>query len=88
MAKNKQTPEKGRVAAEERVWAVADEDLERATEEKTSAVHFLRFELSEASCRAAKSGASIAIGSDHAHYSYQVDPLAEALRVALSADLD
>ncbi len=77
-----------RVAAEERVWAVADEDLERATEEKTSAVHFLRFELSEASCRAVKSGASIAIGSDHAHYSYQVDPLPEALRVALSVDFD
>jgi len=77
-----------RVADEERVWAVADEDLERATEEKTSAVHFLRFELNEASCRAINSGASIAIGSDHAHYSYEVDPLPEALGVALAADID
>ena len=74
--------------AEVRVWALADEDLKRATDEKTSAVHFLRFELDDASCRAIKSGAPLAVGIDHRHYDYQVDPLAEHLRAALAADID
>ncbi len=74
--------------AEVRVWALADEDLERATDEKTSAVHFLRFELDDASCRAIKSAAPLAIGIDHRHYHYRVDPLAEHLRAALAADID
>jgi hypothetical protein len=72
----------------ERVFAVADEDLERATEEKTSAVHFLRFELDETTRQALKSGAPTAIGIDHDHYRHEVDPLAEAVRGALAADLD
>ena len=72
----------------ERIRAVADEDLERATEDKTSAVHFLRFELDEASHRAIESGMPIAIGIDHDHYRHQVGPLAEAVRGALAADLD
>jgi hypothetical protein len=77
-----------RAGGEERVWALADEDLERATDEKTSAVHFLRFELDDASCRAINSGAPLAIGIDHAHYDYRVDPLAERVRAALAADID
>ncbi len=72
----------------ERIWAVADEDLERATDEKTAAVHFLRFELDDASCRAIKSGAPLAIGIDHGHYRHRVDPLAEHLCAALAADID
>jgi hypothetical protein len=72
----------------ERTWAVADEDLERATEEKTSAVHFLRFELDEASCRAIKSGAAIGIGIDHPQYRFELDPLPEAQRASLAADID
>lgn len=71
----------------ERIWAVADEDLERATDEKTAAVHFLRFELDDASCRAIKSDASLAIGIDHGHYRHRVDPLPEHLRAALAADI-
>lgn len=77
-----------RAGAGERTWAVADEDMERATEEKTSAVHFLRFELDDASRAAIKSGAPVAVGIDHDHYRYEVDPLEERLRVALAADLD
>ncbi len=72
---------------EERVWAVADEDLERSTDTKTSAVHFLRFELDDASCRAIKDGAPLAIGIDHRKYRYRVEPLAEQLRAALAADV-
>jgi len=83
---------------EERVWlragdeacvrAVADEDLERATDAKTSAVHFLRFELDDASCRAVKAGAPLAIGIDHGHYRHEVVPLPEQLRAALAVDVD
>jgi DNA-binding helix-hairpin-helix protein with protein kinase domain len=77
-----------RAGGAERVRAVADEDLERATEEKTSAVHFLRFELDEAARRAMKSGEPIAVGIDHPHYRFEVDPLPERLRAALAADID
>ncbi len=72
----------------ERIWAVADEDLERSTESKTSAVHFLRFELDDASCGAVKDGAPLAIGIDHDHYRYREEPLAERLRATLAADID
>jgi uncharacterized protein DUF3501 len=51
-----------------RVWAIADEDLERENEEKTSSVHFLRFELDDAAARALKGGASLALGIDHPQY--------------------
>lgn len=77
-----------RVGEGARVWAVADEDLERATEEKTSAVHFLRFELDAAACRALKAGAPLAMGIEHEHYRYQVDPLPETLRAALALDIE
>ncbi len=77
-----------RAGGEERVWALADEDLERATGEKTSAVHFLRFELDGASCGAIESGAPLAIGVDHAQYRYRVEPLPERVRAALATDID
>jgi len=70
------------VDSHERVWAVADEDLERENEEKTSAVHFLRFELDEAMVRALKKGAGLAIGVDHPRYTAEVEappPVREAL---------
>jgi hypothetical protein len=54
-----------RVEGHEPVWAIADEDLERDNEQKTSSVHFLRFELSEDMARALKNGAGLAIGVDH-----------------------
>ncbi len=69
------------------VWAIADEDLERGTGEKTSAVHFLRFPLSETDREAALAGAPLAVGIDHPRYRHQTVPLPEATRRALVADL-
>ncbi|MEN8106543.1 MAG: DUF3501 family protein [Pseudomonadota bacterium] len=76
-----------RVDGQEPVYAIADEDLERATEEKTSSVHFLRFELTADMVEALKGGASLSTGIDHNHYNYQVEPVAENIRMALVADL-
>ena len=70
----------------ERVYAIADEDLERETEEKTSAVHFLRFELDPAMRRAVREGAALRVGVDHPEYSASVET-APAVRAALAADL-
>jgi hypothetical protein len=75
------------VAGHARVFAIADEDLPRENEEKTSAVHFLRFELSAAMRAALHDGAQLAVGVDHEHYRYAVDPVAAAVRGALAADL-
>jgi hypothetical protein len=74
------------VGGHERVFAIADEDMERSREEKTSAVHFVRFEFSRAMTAAAKSGAAIAMGIDHKACNLENNPLAEATRVALTAD--
>jgi hypothetical protein len=76
-----------RVADCERVYAVADEDLERENEEKTSAVHFLRFELSEPMARALKQGAALAVGVDHPEYRAEIEALPSNVRDALAADL-
>jgi hypothetical protein len=75
------------VAGHARVFAIADEDLERENEEKTSSVHFLRFELTPAMAEAAKAGAALAIGIDHEAYRHTVEPLPEASRAALVRDL-
>jgi hypothetical protein len=72
----------------ERVWAIADEDLERENDTKTSAVHFMRFELSEAMASAVKNGADIALGIDHDRYRHAIDALPAAVRDALAGDLD
>jgi len=75
------------VAGFERVFAIADEDLDRENEEKTSAVHFLRFELTPPMAAAAKAGAAIAIGIDHDQYRHEVRPLPPSVRDSLVADL-
>jgi len=85
------------VGVEDRVWvridgcepvyAIADEDMERATGEKTSAVHFMRFELADDMVAALKAGASLGMGIDHANYSHEVEPVAAPIREALLADL-
>jgi len=75
------------VAGHERVFAIADEDLERENDEKTSSVHFLRFELAPAMVAAAKGGAAISIGMDHEAYRHAIDPLPAAAREALVRDL-
>ena len=76
-----------RIAGFAPVYAIADEDLERETEEKTSAVHFLRFELDGKLKQSLKSGAALAIGVDHPQYRVMVDPLPAPLRAALLQDL-
>lgn len=70
-----------------RVYAIADEDLERENEEKTSSVHFLRFQLSAGMVSAVKVAMALRMGIDHPEYNYTVD-LDETQRAALAADLD
>jgi hypothetical protein len=74
------------VAGCERVYAIADEDLERENQDKTSAVHFLRFELEAKMRKAQRAGAGLAIGVDHPQYQAAVEA-APAVRAALAADL-
>lgn len=71
-----------------KVYAIADEDLERSTEEKTSAVHFLRFELDAEMIAALKAGAALGVGVDHENYAAQAGPLPDAVRDSLAADLN
>ena len=71
----------------DRVYAIADEDLERENEEKTSSVHFLRFELSEEMRKAARYGVGLAMGIDHPHYRAQLEPVPAEPRAALVEDL-
>ncbi|HEX7113215.1 MAG TPA: DUF3501 family protein [Mizugakiibacter sp.] len=68
------------------VTAIADEDLDRSNQEKTSAVHFLRFELGEAMVAALRGGAALSLAVDHAGYTASA-PLPEPTRRALLADL-
>jgi hypothetical protein len=75
------------VAGFDPVFAIADEDLERENDVKTSAVHFLRFELTEPMALSLKSGAALSIGIDHPNYQHQISPAADNVRAALVADL-
>jgi hypothetical protein len=75
------------VNAMERVFAIADEDLVRTNDEKTSAVHFLRFELSSAMVEAVKTGAPLSLGVEHENYRHSISPIPPAVRDSLSADL-
>ena len=75
------------VAGFDRVHAIADEDLERADEEKTSAVHFLRFELTPEMARAVKEGAAIGMGIDHDEYREEIEAVTPAIRDSLARDL-
>lgn len=70
----------------ERAYAIADEDLERDDESKTSSVHFLRFECGEEAAQAAQNGAAISIGVEHAAYSHQAAPVTPEQRDALARD--
>jgi Protein of unknown function (DUF3501) len=74
------------VEGKPRVYAIADEDLERENEEKTSAVHFVRFELTAEMCAAIKAGAGVKIGCDHANYPMHISIPAESL-ASLAGDL-
>ena len=70
-----------------RVTPVADEDLEREDEHKTSSVHFLRFELTPEMVAAVKGGATVSMGIDHPAYTYAVEPIAQNIRDSLAGDL-
>lgn len=70
-----------------KVWAIADEDLERENAEKTSAVHFLRFELTPEMAAALKYGVALGIGVDHPSYRAEIPAVGAATREALVADL-
>jgi len=72
----------------ERSTAIADEDMDRADADKTSAVHFLRFELSDEQVAALKGGAPLAAGIDHPSYQTEISPLADHIRESLLVDLD
>ena len=75
------------VAGHPRVHPIADEDLERETEEKTSSVHFLRFELTAPMKQALKQGASLSVGVAHPKYTAAIEPVSAQVREALLADL-
>ena len=70
-----------------RAYAIADEDLERENETKTSSVHFARFELTPEMIAALKGGAALSMGVDHPAYSFSLSPVPEPTRLALLRDL-
>ena len=76
-----------RVGDTQPVFAIADEDLSRANDDKTSAVHFLRFQFEQAQLDALKAGASVTFGLDHDHYDVEDVLVAEGVRAALAADI-
>jgi len=76
------------IDGQKRIYPIADEDLERSSDDKTSAVHFLRFELSAGEARALKRGATLAAGIDHDSYKVDISPVADNIRQSLVADLD
>ena len=75
------------VEGQPRVYAIADEDLERETAEKTSAVHFVRFELTPEMKSALKSGAQMMVGCDHPNYPVHLEDLPQETLAALLKDL-
>jgi hypothetical protein len=75
------------VEGQPRVWAIADEDLDRENEEKTSAVHFVRFELTPQMKQALKNGAQMMLGCDHPNYPAHLEELPQETLVSLVKDL-
>lgn len=72
----------------EKVNPVCNEDLDRETEDKTSSVHFMRFELTPNMVKAAKEGAAISVGIAHERYEVTVTAVSESMRESLAEDLD
>jgi hypothetical protein len=69
-----------RVEGYDKVFAISNEDLDRSTEEKTSAVHFMRFELDEAMIAALRDGAGLEFGTDHAGYPYTAEAEGDTIK--------
>lgn len=76
-----------RIAGHDKVYAIADEDMQRERADKTSAVHFLRFELTPEMIKQLKSGAHLTAGVDHANYDYMIEAVPDAVRQSLLGDL-
>jgi hypothetical protein len=76
-----------KVESHPRVYAIADEDLERETVDKTSSVHFLRFELEPSMTQALKRGARLSAGVDHPQYNVTVEEVSAPIRDSLVGDL-
>ena len=76
-----------KIAGHDPVFAIADEDMERENDTKTSSVHFLRFELTPDMIASARAGAEISAGIDHDYLREQIAPVPEALRQSLLEDL-
>jgi hypothetical protein len=76
------------VADFDRVYAVADEDMDRADDKKTSAVHFMRFEFPREQSAALRSGSSLVAGIDHENYQVEIRPVADNIRESLLNDLN
>ena len=74
------------VDGQQKVYAIADEDLERENDEKTSSVHFLRFEFDPAAISAWKAGGAVAMGIDHANYAVRLDEVAPQVQSSLARD--
>ena len=85
------------IGIEDRVWvrvegaapvhAIADEDLERENDEKTSSVHFLRFDLTPEMISRLRAGGALSLGIDHSNYNHAVENVDDAVRASLLADL-
>lgn len=71
----------------DKVYPICNEDLERETEDKTSSVHFMRFELDSDMVKAVKAGAAIGAGIEHEKYSVTIEAVSDAMRASLAADL-
>ena len=76
------------IADFDRVFAVADEDMDRADDKKTSAVHFMRIEFSPEQSAALRSGSSLVAGIDHKNYRVEVSPVPDSIRLSLLNDLN
>ena len=74
------------VQGQDRVYAIADEDMDRSTATKTSSVHFMRFEFTASMIKAIKAGAPIAMGVDHPKYNFRADEIDPETQGALTQD--
>lgn len=72
----------------DRIWPIADEDLDRSTADKTSSVHFMRYELDSTMITAARGGAAITMGIDHPALPVEGVPIDDAVRESLAGDLE
>lgn len=76
------------VSGYDKVFPICDEDMPRETSDKTSFVHFMRFELASEMIAALKQGAALSVGIDHAKYPHTIEALSDSIRESLVADLD